>query len=438
MPDHGRWEQARLAWNRAVDQRPAAVVLAEGVGDVVAAVRLAREHGLRVAPQTTGHGAAALGDLAGTLMVKTAAMRGVQIDPTKRLARSDAGALWMDVVQPAASHGLAALAGSSAGVGVAGYTLGGGIGWLGRRHGLAANSVRAVEIVTADGELVRADADHDCDLFWALRGGGGGLGVVTAIEFDLLPIAEVFAGAMFWPLESAADVLQTWRELTETAPEELTSVGRIMSLPPLPEIPEPLRGRSFAIVEAAWLGDGDACAELLAPLRALDPEIDTFATIPAPALSRLHMDPDGPVPGAGDGMVLDAVPAAAIDALIEVAGAGSGSPLLSVELRHLGGALGRCPADAGALAAIDGAFALWAVGIAIDEPARLAVDDHVDAVKDALAGFRASTGYLNFCDRPGSCEQFFSQMTYWRLCSVKSRYDGENMFRAAHPVAPPA
>jgi FAD/FMN-containing dehydrogenase len=154
--------------------------------------------------------------------------------------------IWIEVVEAAAEHGLAALAGSSPDVGVVGYTLGGGLSWLVRKYGLAANKVTAVELVTADGRLVRADRDNEPDLFWALRGGGGSFGVVTALEFRLYPLTEVYAGVMFWPVERAAEVLNAWREWTATVPDEMTSVGRILQLPPLPDVPEPLRGRSFA------------------------------------------------------------------------------------------------------------------------------------------------------------------------------------------------
>ena len=185
------WDEAREAWNLAVDQRPALVVFPESVPDVVATVAFAREHGLRVAPQSTGHNAGVLGDLSGTILLKTSRMRGVEIDPFGRTARTEAGVIWIEVVEAAAEHGLAALAGSSPDVGVLGYTLGGGLSWLARKHGIGANSVTAIEGVTASGEFFRTDRDNEPDLFWALRGGGGSFAIVTAIEFDLFPIDEV-------------------------------------------------------------------------------------------------------------------------------------------------------------------------------------------------------------------------------------------------------
>ena len=255
LPHDPRWNEARVAWNLAVDQQPAAVALPESAADVMAVVRWARSRGLRVAPQGTGHNAAAMGSLAHTVLVKTERMRGVEIDAERRIARVEAGVLWAEVSEAAAEHGLAALAGSSPDVGVVGYSLGGGISWLARRYGLAANSVTAVELVNADGELVRADADNESELFWALRGGGGSFGVVTALEFQLYPIAEVYAGVLFFPIERGKEVLHAWRNWLEDVPDEVTSVGRFLQFPPIPDIPEPLRGGSFVVVEATSLLD---------------------------------------------------------------------------------------------------------------------------------------------------------------------------------------
>jgi FAD/FMN-containing dehydrogenase len=185
---------------------------------------------------------------------------------------------------------------------------------------VAANSVTAVELVTPDGRLLRADADHEPDLFWAVRGGGGSVGVVTALTMELYPVAELYAGALFFGIERTSEVLHAWREWTDTVPDEVTSMGRLLRLPPLPEVPELLRGRAFALVEAAYLGDAAAGAGLVRPLRELGPELDTFATIPAPALSRLNVDPEQPIPSVGDGALLTDFPAAAIDTLVALAG----------------------------------------------------------------------------------------------------------------------
>src|SRR6188508_54489 len=237
FPGDAGWDEARRAWNLAVDQRPAAVALPETVDDVVAVVEHARAAGLRVAVQGTGHGAGST-SLDGALLINTARMTGVELDAHARVARVAAGTVWGDVVDAAAEHGLTALHGSSADVGVVGYSLGGGIGWLARKHGLASSSIVAAEVVTGDGDVVRADHETNPDLFWALRGGGGSFGVVTGMEIALRPVAEVFAGWLVWPIERAVEVLRRWADWATDAPEEVTSVARLFQFPPMPELPD--------------------------------------------------------------------------------------------------------------------------------------------------------------------------------------------------------
>ncbi len=247
------WDAARVPWNVAVDQRPEVIAVASSADDIVAAVRFARDNGLDVRVQGTGHGAC--GDLEGAILIDTSSLTGVEIDAERRVARVEPGALWSDVAGPAAAHGLAGLWGSSGGVGVVGYTLGGGMGLLGRRHGFAADSVLAIELVSADGEHRRVDRDSDPELFWALRGGGGNFGAVTALEFRLHAIDEVYAGNLFWPIEQAREVLLAYAAWTETAPDTVTSSIRLLRLPPIPAVPEPLRGRAFVSIVAGVIGD---------------------------------------------------------------------------------------------------------------------------------------------------------------------------------------
>ena len=430
--DHG-YDEARRAWNLAVDQRPAAVVLAASSADVTRAVRFARARGMRIAPQGTGHGAEPLESLDGALLLRTARMRRVDIDPAARTARAEAGAWWGDVTVPAGEHGLAALAGTSPDVGVTGYTLGGGIGWLARRYGLAANSVTAAEIVTADGRLTRADATHEPDLFWAVRGGGGSVGVVTALEMMLYPVRELYAGALFFPLDRTSEVLHAWREWTDTVPDEVTSVGRILRFPPLPEVSESLRGRGFALVEAACLGGAAAGAEIIRPLRELGPQIDTFAMMPAPALARLHMDPGQPVPAQGDGAFLADAPAAAIDAVAALAGDTS---LATVEIRHLGGALARAASGGGAQPSVDAKYAMFAAGFTPTPELADAVRAHAQAAKDALAPWHASYDYYNFVETPVGAGALLPRDSYQRLQKIKAAYDPDQAIIASHPVWP--
>ena len=433
--DHG-YDEARRAWNLTTDERPAVVVMAESASDVVAAVRFARSRGMRIAPQGTGHGSEPLEPLEDAMLLRTVRMRGVRIEPAARTARAEAGALWQDVTVPAGEHGLAALAGTSPNVGVTGYTLGGGMGWLARRYGLAANSVTAAEIVTPDGRLRRADADHEPDLFWAVRGAGGSVGVVTALEMRLYPVRELYAGAMFFPVQRAADVLNAWRAWTAAVPDEVTSLGRILRFPPLPDVPEPLRGRAFAVVEAAYLGEAGAGAELIQPLRLLGPDLDTFAMIPAPALQQLNMDPDQPIPNQGDGAFLADLPAAAIDALVAVAGPDADTSLAAIEIRHLGGALARPAPGGGAQAKIDAQYVMFAGGLTPTPELAAAVRGQVQAVKDALVAWHAAYDYYNFEETPASAAAVLPPASYHRLQKIKSTYDPDQAIISAHPVWP--
>ena len=430
------WDTARIAFNLLIDQRPAAIVLPERVEDVVAAVGFARESGLRVAPQRTGHNAGPLGDLSETLLVRTDRLGGATIDADARRAAVGPAAKWGDVTGPASDAGLAPLAGSSPNVGVVGYTLGGGLSWLGREHGLACNSVRSVQLVNAAGEVVHSDASNNRDLFWALRGGGGGLGVVTGMEFDLHEVAELYAGMLAWPWERGGEVLEAWREWTAGAPEEASSIGRFVQVPPFEEIPELVRGKRLAIVEVAFLGGEEEGAELIAPLRELGPEIDTFGSVPPAALGFLHMDPPEPVPGLTDHALLGELPAEAIEALLESAGPDSGSPLVSVELRHLGGALAREPEDAGALARLDGAFSLFGVGMVANEEMGSAVGEALARVRKAHTSWETGALFGNFCERRMEDSPFFTRESYDRLCEIKSAHDPDDLFRASHPIPP--
>jgi hypothetical protein len=433
VPGQAGYDQARQAWNLAVDQHPDVVLVAKSPSDVVHAVRYARAHGMRIAPQGTGHGAAPLGPLDGAMLLRTTPMRQVDIDPAARVARVQAGALWQDVVSPAAEHGLAGLAGSSPNVGVAGYTLGGGLGWLARSYGLAANSVTAAELVTPSGHLVRADARHEPDLLWAVRGGGG-IGVVTALEMQLYPVLELYAGDLFFPVQRTAEVMHAWRAWTGTVPDDVTSMVHIVRVPPLSEIPEPMRGRAFAIVEAAYLGDAGSGAELVQPLRRLGPELDTFAMIPPPALGQLNMDPSQPVPGASDGALLADFPAGAIDALVAVVGPDAKTPPDSVEVRHLGGALARPAPGGGAQPSIDASYLLNAVAAVPTPGLAGAVRAQVQAVKDALSSWHAGYDYYAFEDTPVTAAAVLPAASFRRLQRIRAAYDPDQTIISAHPV----
>jgi FAD/FMN-containing dehydrogenase len=455
-PGDREYDLARRAWNLAVDQRPALVAFPADAADVSAVVDFARARSLRVAPQGTGHNAAPLPSLHDVVLLSTQRMRGVEIDADAGIARVAAGTLWLEVTSVASELGLAPLAGSSPDVGVIGYTLGGGLSWLGRQYGLAANSVTAIELVCADGRFVRATAEQNADLFWALRGGGGNLGVVTAMEFRLYPVPAVYAGMLLWPAEREREVLGAWLEWTRTVPDAVTTAARIMHFPPLPQLPGFLRGRSVVVVDGAVApvgvdaaGDGggrgrsrgavvgtgvEEAAALLAPLRDLAPELDTFGLVPPAALSRIHMDPEEPVPARGHGTLLGALDQDAISVWVDVAGAGSGTPLLFTEIRHLGGALGRAPEGAGVAATLRGEYATFAAGMVMSPEMGEAVEAGLDRFACCLAPWGSGANYLNFAEKPVDSATFYASEDYARLQAVRAAADPEGVFLANHQV----
>jgi FAD/FMN-containing dehydrogenase len=427
------WDAARQAWNLAVEQRPVAVVLPESADDVVATVDFAVENGLRIAFNAGGHNAGPIDWSEDTLLLKTERMRGVEIDAQARRARVEAGVLSKPLAQAAGEHGLCYLSGTSPDTGVLGYALGGGFSWMIRKYGLASNSVLAVELVTADGLHLRADKDHEPDLFWAVRGGGGNFGAVTAIELALFPVPEIYAGCFFWPIERATEILKAWREWVDTVPDECESIGRMLQLPDVPFLPEHLRGRSFVLVEPAFIGskiDGDA---LVQRFRDLGPEFDTVAMMRTSDLSLVNMDPDFPLPYSGDGILLDDLPPAAIETMAETFVA---SPLLHVEVRHLGGALRFGSADYGCVATIDQPFIMFTFGLAADAEMKAAVGHHVEHLIKTFAPWDSGRRYLNFAESRVDSRLLFPEECYDRLRAIRARYDPRGIFLANHPIPP--
>ncbi len=435
-PGRDGWDAATQAFNLTVAQQPALVAVPADAEDVTTIVEFARANGMQVAAQRTGHNAEPLGALDEVILVKTDALQGVDIDVERKLARVASGSKWADVVPPASDLGLAALHGSTPDVSVAGYSLGGGVGWYARKIGLSANSVTAIELVTADGRLRRVDADNDPDLFWALRGGGGSFGVVTALEVQLYSIPDIYAGVLFYPWERSSEVLHAWLEWTAGVPDEVTSVGRILQFPPLEEIPEPLRGGRFVIGEAVYLGDEAAGSDILKPLRDLGPALDTFAMVPPVGLAELHMDPPSPVPYTGEGQMLGPLDGEAIDRFVAAAGPESGSQLVSAEIRHVGGALSRPQPHHGALSTFDAEYLTFGVGMVMDEPMYLANRRQLDRIAEAVGPYENGRSYLNFAERRVDPARFYTPSVYRRLREVKRTFDPDDLFRANHPIAP--
>jgi FAD/FMN-containing dehydrogenase len=426
---------ATQAFNLLHEQHPAAVVRVANADDVAETIRYAAQRDLRIAPQSTGHNAVPIDGIEDALLVRTDALQEVRIDVGARRARVGSGVRWAGVADRASEAGLAPLSGSSRTVGITGYSLGGGMGWLARKHGLQTNALTAVEIVTADGELRRIDHDNETDLFWAIRGGGGNYGVVTALEFDLFEAPEVYAGALFFPYERASEVMHTWHELVAGGlPDEITTVARVYQFPPIPELPEFLAGRSFTVVQAAYLGNEADGADLLRPVLELGPDMNTFGMVAPAALGHLAMDPEDPVPAETSSRIVADATDATIDAFLDAAGPGSGSELVSVELRSMGGALARRPEGAGARATLPGDYVMFAVGAVMAPEAREAIAGQADGVARALATWDAGMRYANFEEKSADARLFYDEDTFRLLRALRTEWDPSELFLANHEI----
>ncbi|MQY10073.1 Mitomycin radical oxidase [Streptomyces sp. RB5] len=416
-------------FNLITEHDPQLIAVVDDAADVRHAVAFAADHGFPVAVQATGHGPSTAAS--GGLLVSTRRLRGVMVHPAARTARVEAGTRWYEVIHAAAEFGLAPLSGSSPLVGVAGYTLGGGLGLMARRYGYAADLVTALEVVTADGQFRRVTADRDAELFWALRGGKGNFGVVTALEFDLVPVGRLFGGGLFFPGESAGEVLHAWRAWTEGVPDEMTSSLALLRLPDVETVPGFLRGRLTAHLRIAYLGPAESGDRLIAPLREAAPLIvDTVGEMPYTRCGEIHNDPCEPIPYNERSMMLRELDDAGADMLLKLAGPGADCIDMVVELRHLGGATGRPPAVPSAVDHRDAAFALSTVSLPDGRP---------PLVVDAMAPWGTGLRFLNFLASPdtaGLARSGYAPDTWARLRAVKARVDPDNLFRFNHNIPP--
>ena len=432
-PGLAGYDQGRAAWNSSIDQRPALVVMAESAQDVAAAVRYAAAHGLGVAVQATGHGVVAEAD--GALLLNLARMNEVQIDPQAQTAWVPAGAKWGDVLGPAQAHGLAPLLGSSPGVGAVGYTLGGGMGWLVRKYGLASDDVRSFEVVTADGRVQTANADENSDLFWALRGGKGGFAVVTGMEIALHPLEMVYGGNLIYPAAQAPELLRRFRDWIATTPEELTTSIALMNLPPIEDIPEPLRGQSVVMVRGCFCGPLEEGEAHFAKWRAeTEPLMDMVGPLPFGQVAMISMDPEGPVPGLSSGTWLADLSDETLDMLASRAFVAQGPPpLMITEVRHVGGAKGRVDPAGSAVGHRDAALVLQLVGMVPTPEIKEMVRGYMDGFLAALDGHKAGV-YPNFLEGEEAVALMrdgFAPETVTRLRAIKAQVDPDNLFRYA-------
>ncbi|GAA3795892.1 FAD-binding oxidoreductase [Sphaerisporangium flaviroseum] len=438
LPGDEAFESATQVFNLAAPARPAAAVTARNVQEIRAAIRYAESHRLSVRVHTTGHGSPTARPMHDAVLIRTRMEGGVDVDEARRVARVPAGTPWGAVVAATAPYGLTAPHGSAETVGVVGYLLRGGMSFYGRKVGVASNSVRAIELVTADGELRRVDATSDPELFWALRGGGGGFGVVTAIEIGLFPAARVITGAAFWTFAEAARLLSTWRRWTLDAPWEVTTSVRVMNLPPIPEIPAALTGGPVLCVDGVVLGETEDdlpavqrhAEALLGPLRAVaEPVLDTWQSTTPSAVLEAHMDPSDPIAIHGDHMLLDEIGDEGAAEFLRVTGEGSGSPLIAAGLRQLGGAYSVPNPAGGALDHFDAHYAYSGAGV-VDGPA--SVDEiarHCAVIRQALSPWDTGRTAPSFVEGYEQPQGHLGHEQMVAADRVRARVDPSGLFR---------
>ncbi|MDT4920921.1 MAG: hypothetical protein QOI15_1823 [Pseudonocardiales bacterium] len=432
LPGDPGFDMASSPWNLQVQHHPAAVAYPASPGEVADVLREARRAGLQVAPQGTGHGAAPLdGHLGASVLLHTAGLSELSIDVERRQARVGAGVLWGDLAEAAGRDGLVGLHPSAPDVGVVGYSISGGIGWYARRLGLQCHSITAAEIVLADGSLVRATADEEPELFWALRGGGMPLGVVTALEFELYPLDTVVAGFLAWDRAQMEQVLPAWARWAASAPEAATTSLRLLTAPPMPQVPAELHFRNLVVIDGAVLGGDAEAAEVLAPLRALRPEFDTVTRVPAPSLVRLHLEPEGPTPGYASSRLMSGLPDDAIATLLDLAGPDATDGPDIIEFRQLGGALHR-PNDGAALSSLDGEFLVLGFGLRPDPAEWDEARDQAVRLLEALQPWQNGREYLPMLDERSDTRKAFPAGVHARLSALRAAVDPDRLFVGPH------
>ena len=440
LPEDEGYDQARRVWNGSIDRRPAAVLRCVGVADVLAGLRLVRETGLPVAVRGGGHNVAGFGTCDDGVVLDLSPMAAVRVDPAARTARVEPGAVWAELDRETQAFGLAVTGGVMSTTGVAGFTLGGGVGWLQRKLGLACDSLRSADLVTADGELVVASDEATPELMWGLRGGGGNFGVVTSFEFDLHPVGpEVYSGLVAWPAEDAPEVLTFLRGFAAETPDEVTMVAICRTAPPAPFLPEEVHGTPIVAIAACYAGPVEDGERVLAPLRALGSPVGD-AMGPRPYTAFNAMFDASWAPGFENywkAEYLSGLPDACIDVVADHALRHS-SPLSDVKIAQMGGAVARIGEDDTAYGHRAAPFLL---NINTRWEDRSETERHVAHTRElweAMRPFTHGGAYVNFLGDEGAdrVREAYGDAKFRRLQALKRSYDPDNVFRLNQNVPP--
>jgi FAD/FMN-containing dehydrogenase len=442
LPSDAGYETARRVWNAFIDKRPALIARCTGVADVIRAVEFAQKYQLSVAVRGGGHNVAGHGTCDGGMVIDLSSMRGIGLDVVRRRATAQGGATWGDLDHETQAYGLATTGGMVSTTGLAGFTLGGGIGWLMRKHGPACDNLLAAEIVTAGGRVVRASADENSDLFWGIHGGGGNFGIATSFEFRLHPVGPmVMAGPIFYPADQAGELLGFYREWVRGVPEELTTVLSLATAPAAPFLPKAIHGKRVAIVISCFAGELHDAARVLRPLREFgSPVADLIRPMPYEALQSLVDSDWGP--GAYNYFksgYLERVDDSAIETLIRWHSRVE-SPHSEIHLHHLGGAVARVAEGETAFAHRSAPYLLNVLARWTDPVQSQANIDWAGNLYRSVTPFGTGGAYVNFLGEEGDdrVRAAYGIDTYERLVQVKNTYDPSNFFRINQNIPPDA
>ncbi|WBQ03752.1 FAD-binding oxidoreductase [Kribbella sp. CA-293567] len=429
-PADGDFAAEVAAWNLATQHTPEVAVGLTSEEDAAAVVRIAAATGTPVRVLASGHGSAIA--VTDGILATTSRLTGVTVDPETRIAHINAGCRWADVIAAAAEHGLAPVAGASDNVGCIGYTLGGGLGPLARTYGFSSDWARGFRVVTAAGEVVTASATENPDLFWALRGGKGGFGIITSMDFELVELSTLYGGSVFFDAPHFAEALSTWVEWTHTLPETATSSVAMLRLPPLEFIPEPLRGKTVLTVRFAFVGDPAEGERLFQPIRDVGPTIiDAVAPMPAAAIATIHNDPRDPGPSWDRGGLLTDLDAEFVQTFLEVAGPDQQVPFIAMEIRHLGGATQRDVPEGSAVGGRGGVYTYFMAGVPDPSLFATVLPAAADAVLTPIRPWISPETTINYAGGltvPGAYESAWPAETFARLAEVRAAYDPKTLF----------
>jgi FAD/FMN-containing dehydrogenase len=438
LPDDAAYDEARSVWNGMIDRRPALIARCAGTSDVIAAIGFARSEGLTVAVRGGAHNVAGNATCDGGLVIDLSPMKGAQVDAQARTVRAQAGLTWGELDAETQAHGLATTGGLVTTTGVAGFTLGGGIGWLMRKYGLACDNLISAEVVTADGQIVRASESENSELFWGLRGGGGNFGVVTEFEFKLHPVSQVMGGMVAWPADAGRDILRFWRDWVRHTPDELCTMAAFLYAPPEPFVPQEVVGSPIFAIACCHLDPEGSAEDDLRALRELGPAVDVVGPMPYLAIQGMF---DAGVPRGSHNYwrsgYVDELTDDAIDTIIAHR-EGIPHPLGQLHVHQMGGAMSRTPAGATAFGSRDAGFLMNYIGLWLDPAEDEKHTAWAKAASDAMAPYGTGTRYVNFLADEGEAgvRSAYEAESFGRLQRLKAQYDPTNFFHLNQNIPP--